>query len=433
MSISSFQKRFNQRVQQHFHYAWLVVGIAFLIMLLTAATRATPSILMLPLENAFGWDRTSISFALSINLALFGLIGPFAAAAMQQYGIRKTVITALTLLAGLVALSALMTRTWHLWLIWGIGVGMTTGITYMTLGATIVNRWFKEKKGLAMGLLTASSATGQLIFLPVLAYVVENYGWQKVILIVSAAIALIIPIVLFFLPERPESLRLNQYGESITTSVINNQPFKNPIHIAFEALKHAILYKDFWLLFFSFFICGASTNGYIGTHFIAICSDNGITAIKGAGILALMGFFDIVGTTLSGWLSDRYNNRVLLFFYYGIRGLALIFLPYTFGLSYFGLSFFALLYGLDWIATVPPTMKLTIDVFGSQKAPIIFGWIVTGHQLGAAFSALLAGVMRNSLGTYSLATTMTGVMCLMAALLVLRINRSRVHPITTAT
>lgn len=431
MSILSFQNRINRRLQQHFHYAWIVVGIAFLIMLLTAATRATPSILILPLEHAFGWDRTTISLALSINLALFGLMGPFAAAAMQRYGIRPTVLTALTVLASLVALSTLMTRTWHLWLIWGIGVGSATGVTYMTLGATIVNRWFKEKKGLAMGLLTASSATGQLIFLPVLAYVVENYGWQKVIFIVAGAIGLIIPLVLFFLPERPESVNLNQYGENSANAAVSNEPLKNPIYIAFDALRHAIKFKDFWLLFFSFFICGASTNGYIGTHFIAMCSDYGMTAVKGAGVLALMGLFDIVGTTLSGWLSDRYNNRVLLFWYYGLRGLALIFLPYAFGFSYFGLPIFALFYGLDWIATVPPTVKLTSDVFGSQRAPIIFGWIVTGHQLGAAFSAFLAGVMRNSLGTYTLATMMAGSLCLIAAVLVLRINKGGIQLLTT--
>lgn len=422
MKIAS--TRLNNLTKNYFHYAWIVIGITFVIMLLTAATRATPSILILPLEKAFGWDRTTISLALSINLALFGLMGPFAAAAMQRYGIRSTVLTALIVLAGLVGISSLMQSSWQMWAIWGVGIGSATGVTYMTLGATIVNRWFKEQRGMAMGLLTASSATGQLVFLPVLAYVVESYGWQSVILIVASAIALIIPAVYFFLPEQPSTLGLRACGDVSEASAVESDPQKNPIVIAFDALRYAVGYRDFWLLFFSFFVCGATTNGFIGTHFIAMCSDYGMGAVKGAGILALMGIFDMVGTTLSGWLSDRYNNRVLLFWYYGLRGLALIFLPYAFGFSYFGLPIFALFYGLDWVATVPPTVRLAADVFGAQRAPIVFGWIVTGHQLGAAAAALIAGMMRNSLGSYTVATIIAGVLCIAAAVMVLRINRN---------
>lgn len=422
MKIAS--TRLNNLTKNYFHYAWIVIGITFVIMLLTAATRATPSILILPLEKAFGWDRTTISLALSINLALFGLMGPFAAASMQRYGIRSTVLTALIVLAGLVGISTLMQSSWQMWAIWGVGIGSATGVTYMTLGATIVNRWFKEQRGMAMGVLTASSATGQLVFLPVLAYVVESYGWQSVILIVASAIALIIPAVYFFLPEQPSMLGLRAYGDVSEASAVDSDPQKNPIVIAFDALRYAVGYGDFWLLFFSFFVCGATTNGFIGTHFIAMCSDYGMGAVKGAGILALMGIFDMVGTTLSGWLSDRYNNRVLLFWYYGLRGLALIFLPYAFGFSYFGLPIFALFYGLDWVATVPPTVRLAADVFGAQRAPIVFGWIVTGHQLGAAAATLIAGMMRNSLGSYTVATIIAGVLCIGAAVMVLRINRN---------
>jgi predicted MFS family arabinose efflux permease len=350
-------------------------------------------------------------------------MGPFAAAAMERFGLRATVITALSVLLAGIALSSLMSHSWHMWLLWGVVVGCATGATSMTLGATVVSRWFKERRGLAMGILTASSATGQLVFLPLLASIVEHYGWRPVVLTVAAGVAVVLPLAYLFLPERPADLGLPLYGEPADAPLAEPASRKNPIAIAFGALGRAVKVRDFWLLFFSFFVCGASTNGYIGSHFIAMCSDYGLSAVQGASVLAAMGALDLVGTTLSGWLSDRFNNRVLLFWYYGLRGLALIYLPYAFGLSYFGLPVFALFYGLDWIATVPPTVRLTTDVFGSKDAPIIFGWIVAGHQLGAAFAALLAGVLRNSLGTYTVATMISGSLCLVAAVTVLRINR----------
>ncbi|GAB4061816.1 MFS transporter [Uliginosibacterium sediminicola] len=411
------------RIDKRFHYAWVAVAVSFLVMLITAATRATPSIMMVPLEQDFGWTRSSISLALSINLALFGLMGPFAAAAMERFGLRRTVLCALSLLATAVALSNFMQQSWQMSVLWGVIVGCSTGATAMTLGATVVSRWFKARRGLAMGILTASTATGQLIFLPTMASIVAQHGWRPVVLIVAAAIAVVVLVAFLFLPERPADLGLPLYGEPDDAPLAPPEARKNLLAIAFGALGRAVKQRDFWLLFFSFFVCGASTNGYIGTHFIAMCGDYGLDPVKGASILAAMGALDLVGTTLSGWLSDRFNNRVLLFWYYGLRGLALIYLPYAFGLSYFGLPVFALFYGLDWIATVPPTVRLTNDVFGSRDAPIVFGWIVAGHQLGAAFAALLAGVLRNSLGSYTVATMISGGLCLAAAVTVLRIHR----------
>lgn len=222
-----------------------------------------------------------------------------------------------------------------------------------------------------------------------------------------------------------------RYGEADDAPAQAEAPKTNPIAMAFGALGKAVKVRDFWLLFFSFFICGATTNGYIGTHFIAMCGDHGLTPVQGAGILATMGALDLVGTTLSGWLSDRFNNRVLLFWYYGLRGLALIYLPYAFGLGDFGLPVFALFYGLDWVATVPPAVRLTNDAFGSREAPIVFGWIVAGHQIVAAFAALMGGILRRSYGNYALATTLSGILGLVAAVLVLR-SRSRPVRVVTA-
>jgi len=418
--------------RSRFHYAWVVIAVTFLIMLVTAGIRATPSVMMVPLERGFGWTRTTISMALAINLALFGLMGPFAAAAMQRFGMRRTVMTALAVLAGAVALSSRMNAAWQMVLIWGVLVGGATGATSTTLGAAVVNRWFTQHRGLAMGILTASSATGQLAFLPLMAWVVEHQGWRSIVVLVAIAAVIVLPIVALLLPEKPTSIGLRRFGEAVDAPIDTVHTSANPIVIAFAALSKAAKCGDFWLLFFTFFICGASTNGYIGTHFIAMCGDYGLSEVRGAGMLAMMGVCDLFGTTLSGWLSDRFNNRVLLFWYYGLRGLALIFLPFAFGYQYFGLPIFGLFYGLDWIATVPPTVRLTTDVFGRTDGPVVFGWVVAGHQLGAAFAALGAGMLRSTLGTYTVATMISGGLCVIGAVLVLRINRPDYTPAAAA-
>lgn len=412
-----------KRIGARFHYGWLVAAVVFLVLLAAAGTRATPSVMMVPLEHEFGWSRATISLAISVNIALYGLTGPFAAAAMQRFGVRPTVLAALGTIAAGVALSSIMTAPWQMVLIWGVMVGGATGVAALTLSATVVNRWFVKRRGLVMGMLTASSATGQLVFLPMLAAVAEHHGWRPVVLVVSLAAAAVLPLVACFLPERPADLALRPYGEAPDAPQAAAGATQNPLTLALSTLWSASKSRDFWLLFFSFFVCGASTNGYVGTHLIAMCGDYGMSEVQGASLLAAMGVFDLVGTTLSGWLSDRFNSRVLLFWYYGLRGLSLIYLPYAFGFDFFGLPLFAMFYGLDWIATVPPTVRLTTDVFGKEAAPVVFGWIVAGHQLGAAFAALGAGVLRADLGTYTVASSVSGGLCLIAALVVLRIHR----------
>lgn len=414
-------------VTPRFHYAWVVVGVIFLVLLCSAGIRATPSVMILPLEQEFGWNRSTISVVISVNIALYGLIGPFSAAAMQRFGIRRVVLGALVLLATGTALSTLMHMPWHMLLSWGLLVGAGTGVAANTLGATIVSRWFETRRGLAMGLLTASAATGQMVFLPLMAAMVGSYGWRSVAFLVSAVALLAIPLVWLLLPEGPASIGQKMVGQTSETAD-DGRSKRNPLAIALDALRTSVRMPDFWLLFMSFFVCGLSTNGYIGTQFIAMCNDYGINEVSSASILAAMGMLDLVGTTLSGWLSDRYNPRVLLFWYYGLRGLALIFLPYAFGLQYYGLAIFALFYGLDWIATVPPTVRLANDVFGRLAAPIVFGWIVAGHQLGAATATTVAGYMRATLGNYTLSSIMMGIACLVGAVLVLRIKGQTGQP-----
>ena len=405
------------------HYAWVVAGVIFLVLLAAVGVRATPSVLIVPLERAFGWSRGTISFAISLNIVLYGLVGPFAAALMQQLGIRRTVLLALTLISVSVASSTWMTAPWQLVLSWGLAVGLGTGVTALVLGATIVNRWFAKQQGLVMGIITASTATGQLVFLPMLAAVAESAGWQWVAWIAALAIAAMIPAVALLVPESPAAIGLAPYGAA-ADDIAAATTRANPIEVAMAALGRAARSGGFWLLFASFFVCGASTNGLIGTHLISYCVDHGIPEVQGASLLAAMGIFDLVGTTASGWLSDRFDSRRLLFWYYGLRGLALIYLPYS-GFSLYGLSIFAVFYGLDWIATVPPTVRLTTELFGKADAPIIFGWLLAGHQLGAGVTAFEAGVLRSVLGAYLVPVLISGGLCLVAALLVLRIGRGR--------
>jgi sugar phosphate permease len=404
------------------HYAWIVAGVTFAVLIVAAGVRATPSVLMVPLEQEFGWSRATISAAVSLNILLYGLIGPFAAAAMERFGIRRIMLAALGVIALGVALTPLMQASWQLVLLWGLVVGSGTGVTATVLGAVVVARWFAARRGLVMGVLTASTATGQLLFLPLLAELAVTWGWRSVSLVAAGATLALIPPVALFMRDRPAALGLVRYGEAPGTAP--PPPVTgNPFRIAWQGLVDGLGQRDFWLLAGSFFVCGASTNGLIGTHLIPACIDHGIPEVTGAGLLAAMGVFDFFGTTLSGWLSDRWDNRILLAWYYGLRGLSLLFLPYAFDLSIAGLGLFAVFYGLDWIATVPPTVRLAANAFGPARAGIMFGWISAAHQLGAATAAGVAGLIRTGLGSYLLAFTLAGALCLGAALMVLFIGQ----------
>ncbi len=404
------------------HYGWLVAALTFLTLLAAAGVRSAPGVLIVPLEHEFGWSRATISLAVSINLLLYGLSGPFAAAVMEYIGIRRTMLFSLAFVATGVTLTTLMSASWQLVLLWGVIIGSGTGMIALVLGAVVVNRWFKERRGLVLGVLTASTATGQLVFLPMLASVIERFGWRSAVLIIAGATLLLMPLIAVFMRDRPADLGLQPFGDK-TKTVEVPQPKLNPIASTLNGLRLGIESRDFWLLFISCFICGASTNGLIGTHLIPACVDHGIPEVRAACLLAVMGIFDFVGTTASGWLSDRYNNRYLLCWYYALRGLSLIYLPFSFDFSFYGLSLFAVFYGLDGIATVPPTVRLITNVFGKENTGVMFGWIVAGHQIGAAIAAFGAGALRTWLGSYQQAFIISGVLCLLAAVLVLRIDQ----------
>lgn len=394
-------------------YAFIVIAVTFAALLVAAALRSAPSVMMLPLEAHFRWDRATISFAAAIGIFLYGLTGPFAAGLMQTIGIRRTMIGGLALMA-LATLSSLwMTESWHYVLSWGLVSGIGSGAIAPVLGATIVNRWFAARRGLMMGLLTASTATGSLLFLPALAWLTRNGAWTPVALSVGLGAACLIPLVWLLMPEDPAAIGATRYGEAAGAAAPRTSPARGA-SMAIGTLMEGIRTPIFWLLFGTFFVCGLTTNGLVGTHLIAYCGDNGIAPVQAAGLLSLMGLFDLLGTTASGWLTDRYDPRKLLFVYYGLRGLSLIALPLA-GFQSTGLLLFAIFYGLDWVATVPPTVALANRHFGEEKAPIIFGWVMTGHQIGAAVAAFGAGLIREQTGSYLPAFTIAGAFGVLAA------------------
>ena len=409
--------------RRDWHYGWVVIAATFFAMLVSAGAMGALGVLIRPLEQEFGWQTSQISVALAIRLALYGLMGPFAAALMNRFGVRRVVLAALLLIIlGLMG-SIGMTFLWQLILLWGIVIGFGTGLTAMVLGATVATRWFTHRRGLAVGMLTASSATGQLVFLPLIAAVTEHHGWRVALALVSAALALAAITVALLLRNRPGDVGLVPYGEKGAPTA------STPISVAaltspFAVLQDAARSRTFWVLAGTFFICGVSTSGLIQTHFISLCGDYGLAAVTAASVLAMMGAFDFVGTIGSGWLSDRIDNRYLLFWYYGLRGLSLLYLPFA-NFTFLGLSPFALFYGLDWIATVPPTVKLTSEEFGREKTNLVFGWIFAAHQLGAAAAAFGAGLSRTLLTSYLPAFFIAGSLCVVAALAILTIGRRK--------
>jgi sugar phosphate permease len=385
---------------------------------------SAPGVLIVPLQQEFGWSYEQISTALAIRIVLYGLFGPFAAAFMNRFGVRSVILCAITLIATGLLASLGMSQLWQLIVLWGVVVGVGTGLTAMVLAATIATRWFNYRRGLVMGMLGASSATGQLVFLPLIAEIATRYGWRAALILMCGALATMGLVVLALMRDRPSDLGLPLYGETaVTPPPATGTGLVSLLMSPLVVLKDAARVPVFWVLFGTFFVCGSSTNGLIQTHFVTLCHDYGLPAVGAASVLAMMGMFDFVGTIGSGWLSDRFDNRFLLAWYYGLRGLSLLYLPFT-TFTFYGLSLFAVFYGLDWIATVPPTVKLAADRFGRERAGMVFGWIFAGHQIGAASAAFGAGFSRTEFSTYLPAFFVAGTLCLIAAMAILAVRRS---------
>lgn len=417
--------------KRRLHPAWIVAAVAFLALVGAAGFRAAPGVLMVPLQQEFGWSTTVLSAAVSINLVLFGLTAPFAAALMERFGIRAVTAFALMLIGAGSALTVLVNQSWQILLTWGLLIGLGTGSMALVFAATIANTWFSKSRGLVIGILTAGSAAGQLVFLPFIAMLAQDPGWRQASLLIAAGALAVVPLVLRFLKNSPADVGVLPYGAeaaagdaapearpgAAAAAVPQAPPAGNAAVRALQVLKRASKVRTFWALAAGFAICGATTNGLIGTHFIPSAHDHGMPETTAAGLLAVVGIFDIVGTIASGWLTDRFNPRILLAVYYQFRGIGLLVLPLLLSATVQpSMIVFVVIYGLDWVATVPPTAAICRQVFGADGS-VVFGWVFAAHQLGAAAAALAAGAIRDATGHYTYAWLGAAAMCTIAAVI----------------
>lgn len=406
------------------HYSWFILAIAFFAIIIAGIIRSSSGIFIDPFEDEFGWGRPTISFAFAICLFLYGLAGPFMAAFVEIFGLKRMMIASMGLLVTGLGLTFVMQEEWQLILIWGVMIGVGSSLFLTVLSAQVANRWFVKNRGLAVGILTAATATGQLVLLPVLAIFIQEYSWRAAILLIFVLGAVILTFILLFMRNYPKDIGLAPYGSDQMVEPDELVKGRNPFKMALGSLAEGLRVREFWLLAGSFFICGLSTTGLIGTHFISYCMSFGIPLVVAASMLSFMGVFDLIGTTVSGWLSDRFDNRWLLFWYYGLRGLSLLFLPFALSQgSYVWLVIFSIFYGLDWIATVPPTVGLTRQRFGVQKTAMMYGWMVAAHQVGAGLATYGGGVLYKVYGTYTWAFILAGITCFIACMFVIVIKK----------
>ncbi|HEU5012935.1 MAG TPA: MFS transporter [Roseiflexaceae bacterium] len=403
-------------LNNRFYYGWIVVAVTALALLVAAGVRSAPGVFLLPMTFGMGWSRATVSFAVSIGLIMFGLAGPLSGAIMNRFGTRWLMAGGMVLITLSMAMSARMQSIVELDLFWGLLSGLGTGVASTVLGAAVANRWFVARRGLVVGIFGAATSAGQLLFVPLLVSLVGIIGWRNGALVLGGTtLALVLPI-LVFMRNDPASIGLRAYGA-------DDEPHDSPaIQANSGIMRTALRTPEFWLLAGTFFICGATSNGLIGTHFIPYAADCGIAPSVAAGTLALMGSFNFVGTIVSGWLTDRYDPRKLLCTYYGFRGVSLLLLPFV--STPWGLTAFAVLFGLDYIATVPPTTALVADKFGRHNVGVVFGWVFCAHQVGAALAAWLGGVVRDGWGSYTLAFLAAGGIAVAAGLLSLRVRRA---------
>ncbi len=407
-------------------YPWLVALVTFLVLIASAAFRSSQGVMIVPIEEDLGWSRTMTSLAISVNLVVYGVTAPFAAALMERFGVRRIAIGALALLALGTGLTAVMTASWQLVFLWGVLVGLGTGSTALVFGALVANRWFTKRRGLVVGIFGAAWATGQLAFLPLFARIIEHQGWRYASLTVAMLSAALIPVVAIVMRDRPSDVGLAPYGADAMPEVETNtsQSGWRAAAGALTVLREAARTRAFWLLAITFAICGWTTNGIISSHFVPAMHDHGVTAATAASLLVIVGIFDIVGTVGSGWLTDRFDPRVLLGIYYGLRGVALIALPILIGPDIQPpLLLVMVLFGLDWVATVPPTVTLCREIYGVDRGAIVFGWVFASHMVGAAVAAAVSGWIRVSAGDYATAWWLAGILAFVAAALSLAIAR----------
>lgn len=421
----------NAPASRVLHRAWLVAAVTMGALIAAAGFRSSTGALLEPIEQDFGWPRATTSGAVSLNLVIYGLTAPFAAALMERFGVRRVVAASLTLVAAGSGLTLVMTEPWQLWLLWGFAVGVGTGSLALVFGAIVANRWFVRHRGVVIGVFSAASSTGQLVFLPAIAHLADGPGWRWAAGLVAVFALVLVPLVLLLMRDHPADVGTTAYG---AVPVVEPDPAALPpappgrpepaARLALRTLRESSRSRTFWILFVTFWICGWSTNGLIGTHFIPAAHDHGMPQTTSASLLALIGIFDMIGTVASGWLTDRVDSRYLLFGYYLLRGLSLLTVPWLLASTVHpSLFVFIVFYGLDWVATVPPTVALCREHFGVERAGVVFGWVFASHMVGAGVAASFAGWVRQSQGDYYAAWLTAGALCLGAAALCLMIPR----------
>ncbi len=400
--------------RRNFHYAWVIVVITFLSLLLSAGVRNATSVLFEPLEARFGWDRASISFAFAISLFFFGLGAPIGGSLIDRYGPRRVLLGGLALIALALALLIGITELWQFHLLWGALIGIGTGAVAGTLGGTVALRWFNTRRGLVLGMFSSAAAAGQLLFLPALIPLAELAGFQGIFAVLGILIATLLIPAVFLMRSSPEDVHAQPIGQANAATISTDSHF--------IPLKAAIRTRDFWLLAGSFFVCGYTTVGLITTHLLPHSLEHGFEKVEISWAIAFMGGMNIVGTTISGWLTDRYDNRKLLATYYGMRAISLVALPFIYDMN--NMLVFALVYGLDWVATVPPTVNLTAQRFGRKSLGAIYGWIYCSHMIGAGIASYAGGFFRETLGDYHLVFASAAILGLMATAMSLSISIS---------
>ncbi len=399
------------------HYAFVVAAVVFLSLIVSAAVRGAPGVLIVPLEGEFGWDRASISLAVAVSILTFGLGAPLGGMLVERFGARRVfIVGTLFLCVGLGTL-VLIRELWQFYALYGIALGIGTGAVSQAIGTTVAHRWFRVNRGLVIGLFGAATSAGQLIFIPTMAQLTVSAGWREAVLLLAAAGAVVLVPQLLFLRDSPHDVGLRAYGEGAVLSAAERAE-----DVRGTPMRAALRTGDFWLLAGSFFVCGYTSNGLVGTHLIPHALDHGFTAVTAAGAVGVMGAMNIVGTLASGWLSDRFDNRKLLAAYYGFRALSIAWLPFIF--EYQWLLLFAIVYGLDWIATVPPTANLVASIFGRASLGTIYGWIFFTHMVGAATAAFAGGFFRETLGDYHLVFVSAALLGFIAVALALRVSSS---------
>ena len=422
-NVTAEQAHKRPPISLPFYYGWFVISLCFLTTLTSAGVRSSPSVLIHPLEAEFGWSRTLIASAVSMNLLLFGVAAPISGWLIDRLGPRKVMLGSLSLLIVGVSGTMMMTQFWQFFLVWGVIVGLGAGGVGSVLTATVGNRWFIAKRGLALGILGSASSTGQIIFLPLFMAMITYAGWRLGSMALIVVALILLPLIFLFMRDDPSEVGLEPYGAGDPKAMaqggaasLRGMSAKNATITAKEVIAH----PTFWLLAGSFFVCGGTANGLIGTHLIPHEIEIGIPQIAAASLLGIMGGLNMVGTIFSGWMIDKVQPQRWLALVYALRGCSLLILPFVHDFT--GLVFFAIVYGLDWFATVPPSMAITADTFGRQNVGKVYGWIFMSHQIGAAIMASAAGAIRTWMGDYQFAFLSGGVIAMIAAGLALQIK-----------